>query len=373
MRLLHTADWHLGRAFHGEDLLPFQAAWVDWLVGVARGSQVDGILVAGDLYDRALPPVEAVRLADEALRRLAEVAPVVVISGNHDSPARLRFGASLLARAGLHLRTDPLAVGEAVPLGDGVVHAIPYLEPDVVRPVLGFEGRGHAAALAAALSRCELGVPGRPTCVMAHAFVVGAVASASERDLSVGGTPNVPVDVLAGVDYAALGHIHAPQAVGDVGRYAGSPLAFSFGEERQRKSVCVVDVRAGGFSHELIACPVPRAVRRVRGELDVLLADPALTDAEDAWVSVILTDPVRPADAMERVRARFPGALALAFEPSGDAAGSSDETYAARLRGLDDERLVARFLADVRGAGPDDDERALLSDALAAHREREAA
>lgn len=372
MRVLHTADWHLGRAFHGEDLLPAQAAWVDWLVEVARGAELDGVLVAGDLYDRALPPVDAVRLADEALQRLAEVAPVVVISGNHDSASRLRFGAGLLARSGLHLRTDPLRCGEAVPLGDGVVFPVPYLEPDVVRPVLGFSGRGHAAAVASALSRCAFG-SGVPTCVMAHAFVFGAVASESERDLSVGGTTNVPVDAFAGVSYAALGHVHAPQAVGDVGRYAGSPLAFSFSEEHQRKSVAIVDVRADGFDAELVPCPVPRAVRRLRGALDVLLADPALADAEDAWVSVVLTDPVRPADAMERVRARFPGALALAFEPSGEAAAGVSGSYGARLRGLADEQLVARFVADVRGADASEDEQALLADALAAGREREVA
>ena len=107
MRLLHTADWHLGRAFHGEDLLGAQAAFVDFVVEAARSAQVDGVLIAGDLYDRALPPVDAVRLASEALARLAEVAPVVAISGNHDSAARLGFGAELLARAGVHVRTDP--------------------------------------------------------------------------------------------------------------------------------------------------------------------------------------------------------------------------------------------------------------------------
>src|ERR1051325_4243665 len=107
MRLLHTGDWHLGRAFHGEDLLGAQAAFIDFLVDAARASRVDGVLIAGDLYDRALPPVDAVRLASEALARLAEVAPVVAISGNHDSAARLGFGAELLSSAGLHLRTNP--------------------------------------------------------------------------------------------------------------------------------------------------------------------------------------------------------------------------------------------------------------------------
>src|SRR5829696_8903385 len=136
MRLLHT-----------DDLLPAQAAFVDFVVEAARERRVDGILIAGDLYDRALPPVDAVRLASEALARLAELAPVVAISGNHDSAARLGFGARLLARAGVHVWTDPARTGEAVVLGDGLVYPIPYLEPDLVRQPLGIEERSHAAAL----------------------------------------------------------------------------------------------------------------------------------------------------------------------------------------------------------------------------------
>ena len=375
MRVLHTADWHLGRAFHGEDLLPHQAAWADWLVDVAREHRVDAVLVAGDLYDRALPPVDAVTLASDALARLAEVAPVVVTSGNHDSAARLRFMAGPLERAGLHFRTDPLRAGEPIPIGDGLVYALPYLEPDVVRPVLGCAERGHAAVLGAAMDRVRADLAGRSpdgVVVVAHAFVAGAEPSQSERDLSVGGTPSVPASVFAGASYVALGHLHGPQAVAGAGRYAGSPLAFSFSEEHHRKSVCVVDVDRAGFRHELVNCPVPRAVHRLRGTLDSLLTDLRYAVAEVGWVQATLTDAVRPADAMDRLRRRFPHAVALAFEPEGREQADSG-TYGARLRGLDDEALAARFVADVRGGdGPDDDERELLRDALGAHRLKEA-
>ncbi|MGB2711861.1 MAG: exonuclease subunit SbcD, partial [Conexibacter sp.] len=161
MRLLHTADWHLGRAFHGEELLGAQAAFVDFLVESARAGDVDAVLVAGDVYDRALPPVEAVRLADEALRRLSELAPVVLIAGNHDSAARLGFGAQLLARADVHVRTDPAAVGTPVGVAGGVVYPIPYLEPDLVRESLGVEERSHAAALSAAMACVRADAAGR--------------------------------------------------------------------------------------------------------------------------------------------------------------------------------------------------------------------
>jgi exonuclease SbcD len=380
MRLLHTADWHLGRAFHGEELLGAQAAFVDFLVDAARSADIDGILIAGDLYDRALPPVDAVRLASEALARLAEVAPVVVISGNHDSAPRLGFGAGLLARAGVHVRTDPLSASAPIALGDGFVYAVSYLEPDLVREAMGIEERSHAAAMGAAMDRIRADVAARgsgptraPIVVTAHAFVAGGMPSESERDLAVGGAANVPALAFDGADYVALGHLHGPQAVaGGGGRYAGSPLAFSFSEAGQAKSVAVVEVTAGALPLvELLPTPVPRPLTNLRGTLDELLADPRLADAEDAWVQATLTDPVRPADAMERLRRRFPHAVALAFDPQG--AGALPDGSYQRLRGLDDDELVQRFVADTRGRAADDDELALLRDALTARRVAELA
>jgi DNA repair protein SbcD/Mre11 len=377
MRLLHTADWHLGRAFHGEELLSAQAAFVDFVVDAARSAEVDGILIAGDLYDRALPPVDAVRLASEALARLAEVAPVVAISGNHDSAARLGFGAELLARAGVHVRTDPLAAALPVRVGDGRVYAIPYLEPDLVREPLGVEERTHGAAMAAAMARVRADAAARgdgaPVVVTAHAFVAGGAASESERDLAVGGAASVPASAFDGADYVALGHLHGPQVVGGgLGRYAGSPLAFSFSEAGQAKSLAVVEATAGALPLvELLPCPVPRPLATLRATLDELLADPRLTAHENAWVQATLTDPVRPADAMERLRRRFPHAIALAFDPQGAGLPAGDSYQ--RLRGLDDDELVQRFVADTRGRTADDDELGLLRDALTARRVAELA
>jgi exonuclease SbcD len=376
MRLLHTADWHLGRAFHGEELLSAQAAFVDFLVEVVREQCPDGILIAGDLYDRALPPVDAVRLASEALARLAEHAPVVAISGNHDSAARLGFGAELLARAGVHVWTDVGQIGTPVALGDGLVYPIPYLEPDLARGPLGVEERTHAAAMAAAVARVRADAAARaggPVAVMAHAFVAGGMPSESERDLAVGGAACVPASAFDAADYVALGHLHGPQVVGGgIGRYAGSPVALSFSEAGQAKSVALVDVTAGALPLlELLPCPVPRALATLRGTLDELLADPRLAAHEGAWVQATLTDPVRPADAMERLRRRFPHTVALAFDPQGAGAMPGDSYR--RLRGLDDDELVQRFVADTRGRAADDDELELLRDALTARRVAELA
>ncbi|MBB4664928.1 exonuclease SbcCD subunit D [Conexibacter arvalis] len=376
-RLLHTADWHLGRAFHGEDLLDAQAGFVDFVVETARAEAVDGIVIAGDLYDRALPPVDAVRLADEALSRLAEVAPVVLISGNHDSAARLGFGGRLLARAGVHVATDPARIGRPVELAGALVYPLPYLEPDLVRETLAVDERSHAAVTAAAMERVRAdvaarGAGGAPVVVVAHAFVAGAAGSDSERDLAVGGAAHVPPSVFGGADYVALGHLHGPQVVAGIGRYAGSPLAFSFSEANHRKSLALVSLGAAGAGAEteLVPLPVPRPLATIRGTLDELLADPRLREHEGAWVQATLTDPVRPSDAMERLRRRFPHAVVLAFDPQGAASAAGDSYQ--RLRGLDDDELLRRFVADVRGSDADDEELELLRDALTARRVAEA-
>ncbi len=367
MRLLHSADWHLGRSFHGEGLLAAQAAWADWLVELAAASSVDAIVVAGDLYDRALPPVDAIALADDALARLAGIAPVVVISGNHDSATRLAFGSSLLSRAGLHLRTDPTRSGEPVLVGALAFYPIPYLEPDAVRVRLGVEERGHGPVLAAAMALVRADLAARPagtrSVVVAHAFAAGAVASESERDLAIGGAPSVPVATFAGADYVALGHLHGPQRVGENGRYAGSPLAFSFSEATHAKSVALVDLTGAAAAVELVGCPVPRPLARIRGELEALLTDAAHEAAEEAWVEVTLTDAVRPADAMNRLRRRFPHAVALRFAPAGVPAGANGP-YASRLRGLSDLQLATSFVEDVRGVPADVGEEALLAEIL---------
>jgi exonuclease SbcD len=372
MRFLHTADWHLGRSFHGASLLDHQAAWADWVVGLAREAQVDAILVSGDLYDRALPPVDAVRLADDTLGRLVSVAPVVLISGNHDSATRLGFGSALLQEAGLHLRTDVASIAAPVLVGGTAVYGIPYLEPDIARPLLDVEARGHGSVLAAAMDRIRADLATRPagtrSIVLAHAFVAGGAVSDSERDLSVGGAASVPPSLFTGVDHVALGHLHAPQRVGAHARYAGSPVAFSFSEAGHAKSVTLTELdAAGAVTHELVPCPVARPLALLRGPLEALLADAAHTPHEAAWVQATLTDAVRPEHAMERLRTRFAHAVVLGFEPEG-ATAEAQASYAVRLRGLDDRSLASAFVEDVRGAGPSDAEQSLLDDALAAHR-----
>lgn len=380
MRLLHTSDWHLGRALHRVNMLGAQSDFIGHLVTTAREREVDAVVVSGDVYDRAVPPLAAVQLFDDALHRLADLGvPTVMISGNHDSARRLGVGAGLIGRAGVHLRTDPAACGTPVVLtdahGDVAFYGLPYLEPALVKDAFGVEKAGHEAVLAAAMDRVRADLatraPGTRSVVLAHAFVTGGEVSDSERDITVGGVASVPAGVFDGVDYTALGHLHGSQTIAERVRYSGSPLPYSFSEAEHRKSMWLVDLGPGGsLTAERIDCPVPRPLARVRGHLEDLLADPDLERHTGAWVEATLTDPVRPADPMARLADRFPHTLSLVFDPE-RSPQAPDVSYARRLAGRSEEQIAEDFVAHVRGAGFDIREQAVLRDAFDAVRAAE--
>ncbi|MFD3825331.1 exonuclease SbcCD subunit D, partial [Streptomyces sp. NPDC058625] len=367
MKLLHTSDWHLGRPFHRVGMLGAQAEFIGHLVATVREHAVDAVVVSGDVYDRAVPPLAAVELFDDALHRLAGLGvPTVMISGNHDSARRLGVGAGLIGRAGIHLRTAPSASGTPVMLsdthGDVAFYGLPYLEPALVKEEFGLEKAGHETVLAAAMDRVRADLAARPpgtrSVVLAHAFVTGGAPSDSERDITVGGVAAVPAGVFDGVDYVALGHLHGCQTLTERVRYSGSPLPYSFSEADHRKSMWLVDLAAdGGVTAERIDCPVPRALVRIRGTLEELLADPGLAAHREAWVEATLTDPVRPADPMARLGERFPHTLSLVFEPE-RAPDEAAVSYARRPAGRADPQIGAVVVAPVRGTGPHQRERA---------------
>ena len=384
MRLLHTSDWHLGRSLHRADLRDAQAAFLEHLVGTVRAERVDAVLVSGDVYDRALPPVEAVALCEDALWRLRDAgARVVVISGNHDSARRLGFGARLVDASGVHLRTRVSALAEPVLLADGhgevAVYAIPYLEPGAVEAELapGPEevdgpgaGRGHAAVLRRATSAARADLARRGgvrSVVLAHGWVTGGAASESERDISVGGTGAVPAALFDGFDYVALGHLHGPQTMQEHLRYSGSPLPYSFSESGQVKGSWLVELDARGLARvEHVPAPAHRRLTRLRGTLAELLDAPAHTAAEGDFVSATLTDEARPEAAMDRLRARFPHVLILAWEPAGGALDTRG--YRARVHGRPDLAIAVDFVRHVRRTDATAAEGALLREAFEAVR-----
>ncbi|MEO5878352.1 MAG: exonuclease SbcCD subunit D [Streptosporangiaceae bacterium] len=369
MRILHTSDWHLGRSFHREDLLGAQATFADHLVETVRNEAVDCVLVSGDVYDRAIPPVDAVRLYGETLRRLSDLTRVVLIAGNHDSATRLGVGSGLMDKAGVYVRTEATAVGRPVVLDGVAFHCIPYLEPELVRTPWGLAERTHTAVLTEAMRRVNAHAHPGPRVVLSHSFVLGGETSDSERDISVGGVSFVPANVFDGIDYVALGHLHGRKQITDTVRYSGSPLAYSFSEEHQVKGSWLVDLGVDGVKESaFVQAPVPRRLARLRGTLPDLLADSAHERFTEHWLQVTLTDAQRPAGAMDRLRARFPHVLMLGFEPSESAETGDDWVPRAERSGLD---LACDFVAEMGDAPADEAERALLSDAFTCCRQEE--
>ena len=375
MRFLHTSDWHLGRSLHRADLRTAQAAFLDHLVDVTKAEKVDAVLVAGDVYDRAVPPVDAVELCEDALLRLHSTgARIVLISGNHDSARRLGFGSRLLDQAGVHLRTKLQSLAEPVILADEsgpvAVYGIPYLEPEAVRGEMPEVQKGHQGVLRHAVGQIKKDADSRRIrrrVVLAHGWVTGGVASESERDITVGGVGQAPADLFDGFSYVAMGHLHGQQTVAAHLRYSGSPLPYSFSEASHHKGSWLVELDEEGLARaERVPAPTHRRLSVLRGRLADLLGSPAYADNEQDFVSVTLTDPARPEAPMDTLRTRFPHILILTFDPDGVV--TDGQGYRARIADRDDLAIATEFVQHVRNAPVTPPERQLLAEAFEAAR-----
>jgi DNA repair protein SbcD/Mre11 len=381
MRLIHTADWHLGRLFHNQHLTEDQAYVLDQLVELAREVKPAAVIVAGDLYDRAVPPTEAVDLLDHVLTQLVDRlgVSVVAIAGNHDSAARVGFASSLLGPRGLH------AVGKlsqaAAPIvlrdeyGPVRVSALPFADPAEARAVYGDPDLHEQQAVAAAgVARALAAAEAHERHVLvAHAFVAGGLESESERPLSVGGAQQVSADTFAGFDYVALGHLHRPQPCGsDTVRYAGSLLKYSFAEQAHDKSVCVVDIGAPGSAPgaagqagraavavETVALSPRRDVRRVEGTLAELLARGSSDPRSDDYLLASLLDRGALLDPIGQLRAVYPNVLSIE-RPLYEAIGSG-ESRRPRPGSIGDLELFDTFFRYATGGALSPAEQAELA------------
>lgn len=386
MRLLHTSDWHVGRTFHGRELLEDQRSVLAAIAELAAEHRVDAVLIAGDLYDRAVPSADAIAVLTEAFSAIrAAGAQIIASAGNHDSGPRLGAFSDFLAEGGLHLRADPQRLVDPVLLpGDPEVacYPVPYLEPEVVRRRLGLPGpASHQTVMSVALqhiredfARRGAERPGLRGIAMAHAFVVGASPAGSERSIAVGGVESVGAEVFAGFDYVALGHLHGAQQVSarsspqlapelsPLLRYSGSPLAYSFTEAAQRKSVTLVEITADQpVRTRELPLPMPRPLAELTGTLDELLG--GFDEFTEHYLSARLTDPVRPLEPMRRLQQKFPYAVTLSWQPPEPAepAGGVDVARA----GISDVELVHTFISECRGSAVSAAEIELVDQALA--------
>ncbi|MGV9677563.1 exonuclease SbcCD subunit D [Nocardia sp. NPDC003482] len=356
MRMLHTSDWHVGRTFHGVDLLADQERSLAAIAEIVAAEGVEVVLLPGDVYDRSIPSADAIAVCNKGFEAIrAAGAVIVATSGNHDSPTRLGALGSFAAAGGLHLRTTVADVDRPIALSDEygeiACYGIPYLEPEITRVELGVpQARSHAEILEAAMARirADLARRGDPrSIVLAHAFVVGGEATGSERSISVGGVETVPASAFDGIDYVALGHLHSPQTLTESVRYSGSPLPYSFAERSHRKAVWLLDFDADGLAEvRRRELPQVRGLTQLTGTLDDLLADPAHADCETHYISATLTDHARPIDALRRLRDRFPHAVHVEWSRP---EGNPELRYRERVHGRRDTEIAHTFLADVRG------------------------
>lgn len=322
MKFLHLADLHLGKRVNGFSMLEDQAHILRQILAILDDEQPDGVLIAGDVYDKSVPSVEAVGLLDGFLTELrARGVPVLLISGNHDSPERLAFGGRVMDSCGIHI--SPVYDGALAPvtLHDefGPVHVwlLPFVKPAHVRrwfPDADIES--YTDAMAEAVAHMDIDTAARNVLVT-HQFVTGGTRSGSE-ELSVGGTDNVDSGVFAPFDYVALGHLHGAQHIGrETIRYAGSPLKYSFSEARQHKSVTVVTLgEKGDVQVRTVALTPLRELREIRGSYDELTARSFYehTTYRSDYLHLILTDEQDVFDAMSRLRTIYPYLMTLDYD-----------------------------------------------------------
>lgn len=358
MRILHTADWHLGKLFYGGYLTEEQAYVLEHqFLPMVREEGIDAVVLAGDVYDRSLPPAEAVELFDEIVTKIVREygIPFFIISGNHDSSARLSFGSRLLAGEGLHVFGDlgklsgPVLTEDA--FGPVAMVPLPFAEPAVVRHFFqDAQVTDHETALQRLIAYQTRGIaPGMRSVCIAHAFLAGSVECESERPLSIGGTEVVRASLFEPFTYTALGHLHGPQQVGNpVIRYAGSLLKYSFGEEKQKKGAVLVDMDKEGSVKTTYMPFAPRHdVRIVRGFFDEIMA--GTDDRADDFILVRLDDTEPILDGMARIRKKYPHALALETPNRQYMAKTED---AVPVQGLSEQDIFAHFASAMRPGQP---------------------
>ena len=321
MKLIHLSDLHLGKRVNNFPMLEDQAYILDRILEIIDGEQPDAVLIAGDVYDKTVPSAEAVALLDDFLVKLADRSlPVLLISGNHDSPERLSFGGRLMETRGVYIA--PAYCGGVTPVTLEDAHGpvdfwlLPFLKPAQIRRLFPEDGvESYTDALACAIRHMPID-PARRNVLVTHQFVTGAERCESE-ELSVGGADNVDASVFAPFDYVALGHIHGPQNVGGERiRYCGTPLKYSFSEAGHQKSVTIVELGEKG-SLEVRAVPLlpQRDMVELRGSFAQLKSPEFYGQVDrDAYVRVILTDENDIYDAMGQLRPVYPNLMALDYD-----------------------------------------------------------
>ena len=365
MKLIHLSDLHLGKRVNEFSMLEDQRYILRQILDIVRAEAPDGVLLAGDLYDKPVPPAEAVALLDEFLVALAETGTrVFAVSGNHDSPERMSFGGRLMEGSGVHIAPAYRGETEPVVLTDGhgpvYLYLLPFLRPAQVRrwfPEADIRDDSSAVAAAVAAMGAD---PAARNVLVAHQLVLGAERCESE-EVSVGGTEGVDAAVFDSFDYVALGHLHGPQRVGrDTVRYCGTPLKYSFSEVGHRKSVTVVELgEKGSVTVRTVPLTPLREMREVRGSYDQLTFRGFYQDSglPECYLRVTLTDEEDIPDAAARLRVIYPYLMRLDYDNSRTRAAGV-ESGAERVEEKTPLELLEEFYLAQNGQSMGEEQRA---------------
>ena len=338
MKFLHTSDWHLGRQFHNVSLLEDQKVVLEQISDYLEANRVDAMVIAGDLYDRSVPPTAAIEVMNDFVDRVCgELAvPIILIPGNHDGAQRLGFGSGRMKTAGLHIISNFEQMLQPVVIesdhGPVAFYGMPYNDPELVRHHFKQSVSTHDQAHEYLSQQIQQQFkPGHHNVLISHCFVDGAIESDSERPLSIGGSDRVSHEHFMPFDYVALGHLHQPQRKGaDYIRYSGSLMKYSFSEQHQKKGMTLVEMGKEGFitaTHiDLVA---PHQMRIIEAELESIVEQGKTDPNNHDYVLVRLLDKHAILNPMEKLRVSYPNVLHL--EKPGMLIGVEQQMASAKL------------------------------------------
>lgn len=321
MKFIHLSDLHLGKRVNEYSMLEDQEYILTKIINVVDEEKPDGVLIAGDVYDKSVPSAETVSLFDDFLTRLAKRnLQVFIISGNHDSPERMSFGSRLMDQSGIHIsqvyngKVTPFAISDEH--GNVNVYMLPFIKPVHVRRFFEEEIETYTDAIRVAVAEMNIDQSGR-NILITHQFVTGALRSESE-DLSVGGSDNVDVSVFDGFDYVALGHIHSPQnCTSERVRYCGTPLKYSFSEVKDKKSVTIVELaNKGNLNIRTVPLDPMRDMVEIKGKYDDIMLKSFYenTTYQEDYVHITLTDEEDIVDAIGKLRTVYHNLMKLDYD-----------------------------------------------------------
>ncbi|MFW1459972.1 exonuclease SbcCD subunit D [Vibrio parahaemolyticus] len=371
MKFIHTSDWHLGRQFHNVSLLEDQQAVLEQLIQYIENNPVDAVIVAGDVYDRSVPPTIAIELLNRIVKRICGElnTPMILISGNHDGAERLGFGSEQMKRSGLHIISNfedmltPVVI-ETKAAGHVAFYGMPYNDPEQVRYVYKEPVSTHDEAhklLAEKIT--EQFQSEHRNILISHCFVDGAIESESERPLSIGGSDRVSHEHFLNFDYVALGHLHQPQKKGEEYiRYSGSLMKYSFGEQNQKKGFTLVEIGKDGFiGAEHIELTAPHEMRIVEGELEQILEWGKTDPKNEDYLLVRLMDKHAILNPMEKLRTVYPNVLHL--EKPGMLIGVEQEMAQAKLARSEID-MFKDFFAEAQDSELSNEQEQAISDII---------